>query len=85
MFAGGAVLVAGLTPPESPDSGEACARCPLCFYSGKVRRSVLFGLLGEGRGDLGTHPRGLFLGLAKRGGALVALGPVRSALGIEKL
>ena len=36
MFAGGAVLVAGLTPPESPDSGEACARCPLCFYSGKV-------------------------------------------------
>jgi hypothetical protein len=43
----------------------------------------LFSLLGEGCGDLGTHPCGLFLDLTKHGGALVVLGPVRGALGVE--
>lgn len=42
LFAGGAVLIAGLAPPEPPNSCEARIRRPLCFDAGKVRPAVSF-------------------------------------------
>ncbi|MEH0059492.1 hypothetical protein [Auritidibacter ignavus] len=83
LFSRGAVLIAGLAPPDPPNSGEARARCPLCFGAGKVVRAVAFSLLGEGRGDLRTHSCGFFLGPTEHGGVLVILGPVRGALGVK--
>lgn len=85
LFARGAVLIASFTPPKPPDSCEACVRRVLCLDGGEVRHAVAFSLLNERCGDLGTHSCGFLFDPAKRGGALVVLGTMRGALGVEPI
>ncbi|MCT2997644.1 hypothetical protein EFN44_04350 [Propionibacterium freudenreichii] len=79
----GAVLGAGFASAEPADRGEPGACGGFTLDSAEIGSTVVCGLGSEWPGDLGAHSRSLVFGLVERGSALVVLGSVCGALGIE--